>query len=193
MTKIIIQHGKLLEPFFNFYVKNSPDVKGSGWKEWIPPEKEKVDEKIQAYKNIWIKYEEKIIGGICSALDLSFDRDIIDVFVVAGINRDMSNPIIISSHKGTKNFVVSLTHELTHRLLASNKNSFKIDNSFLLIKGNTDTINSHILIFSVLRKIFENEPEMFKIIAPNKSEDYIKAYELSEPYENILKYFRENK
>jgi len=41
MTKIKIQHGKLLEPFFNFYVKNSPDVKGSGWKEWIPLDKEK--------------------------------------------------------------------------------------------------------------------------------------------------------
>lgn len=192
MTKINIQHCKSLEPFLNFYVQNSPDVKGSGWKEWVPPDKEKIEKRIQDYKDIWAKYEEKVLNGICSALDLSFNEDI-DVYIVAGINRNMSNPLIISSHKGPKNFLVALTHELTHRLLASNKNSFKIDNSFLLIKGNTDTINSHILIFSVLRQIFRKDPEILKIISNLKSEDYKKAYDLSEPYEDILKFFRDNK
>src|SRR3990167_2353778 len=97
IPKIIIQHGKLLEPFFNFYVQNSPDVKGSGWKEWIPPDKEKLEKRIQAYKDIWAKYEEKILNEICSALELSFKGDI-DVYIVAGVNRSMSNPMIISSH-----------------------------------------------------------------------------------------------
>jgi len=189
MIKITIQHGKLLEPFFNFYVQNSPDVKGSGWKEWASPDKEKLGKRIQAYKDIWAKYEEKVLNGIYSALDLSLKENI-DVYIVAGINRDMSSPVIISSHHSLNKFVVTLAHELIHRLLASNKDSFKINNSFLSIKGNNDTINSHVLIFSVLRKIFEDEPEMFKMITPDRNEDYIKAYELSEPYEEILRYFR---
>lgn len=191
MTKVIIQHGKLLEPFFNFYVQNSPDVKGSGWKEWVSPDKEKVEERIKSYKDIWDKYEEKVINGICSALDLSFKEDI-NVYIVAGINRSMSNPVIISSHKGPKNFIVSLAHELVHRLLASNKELFKINNNFLLIKGDNDTINSHILVFSVLRQIFGEDPEIFKVVISGiKSDDYKKAYELSEPYEKILKFFRD--
>lgn len=173
MTKVIIQHSKLLEPFFNFYVQNSPDVKGSGWKEWIPPDKEKMEGRIQDYKDIWSQYEEKVLNGICSVLGLSFDRDIIDVFVVAGLNRSMSNPIVIKSGYGSKNFIVGITHELTHRLLASNKDLFKINNTFLFIKGDNDIVNSHILIFAVI-----------------KDENYRKAFELSLPYEKILEFFR---
>src|SRR3989344_494600 len=87
MIKVSIQHSKLLEPFFNFYVKNSPDVKGSGWKEWVPPDKEKLDKRIEAYKDIWGKYEKKVLNGICSVLNLSFKEDI-NVYIVAVVNRD---------------------------------------------------------------------------------------------------------
>lgn len=191
MIKINIQHGKLLEPFLNFYVQNSPDVKGLGWNEWTPPVKEEMEKRIEVYKDIWAKYEEKVLSGICSALDLSFDRDIIDVFIVAGINRSMSNPLIIKSGYNPSNFIIVITHELTHRLLASNKDLFKINNDFLFIKGDNNTVNSHILIFSVLRKIFENEPEMLKIIADIKHDkNYMKAFELSKSYKKILKFFR---
>lgn len=190
MTKINIQHGKLLEPFFNFYVKNSPDVKGSGWKEWIPPDKEKVEKRIQAYKDIWAKYEEKVLNGICSALDLSF-KGYVDVYIVAGINRDMSNPMIISSHHSPSKFVVTIAHELVHRIFRGEDFKFS---KILLNKTDNKNINNHILVFAVLRKIFEDEPEILKIVADIKyDEDYIKAYELSESYEEILKFFRDNK
>jgi hypothetical protein len=190
MTKITIQHGKLLEPFFNFYVQNSPDVKGSGWKEWVPPDKEKLDKRIQAYKDIWTKYEEKVLNGICSALDLSFKEDI-DVYIVAGVNRDMSNPMIISSHHLPEKFVVIFAHELVHRIFKGEDFKFS---KILLNKTDNKTVNDHILVFSVLRKIFEEEPEMLKIVADIKyNEDYKKAYKLSELYEDILKFFRDNK
>lgn len=190
MVKIHIQHGKLLEPFFNFYVKNSPDVKGSGWKEWIPPEKEKMEERIQSYKDIWIKYEEKVLNGICSALDLYFKRDI-DVYIVAGVNRNMSNPLIISSHKDSKNFIVTLAHELVHKIFKDEDFKFS---KILLNKTDNKVVNNHILVYAVLRKIFKDEPEMLKIVADIRyDENYKKAYEMSEPYEEVLKYFRENK
>jgi hypothetical protein len=188
MVKVTIQHGKLLEPFFKFYVQNSPDVKGSGWKEWVPPDKEKLEKRMQAYKDIWAKYEEKVLNGICSALDLSFEENI-DVYIVAGVNRDMSNPLIISSHKGPNNFLVSITHELVHRIFKGKDFKFS---KILLNKTDNKIVNGHILVYAVLRKIFENEPDVLKIVADIKDGDYIKAYELSESYEEILKYFRDN-
>ena len=191
MTKVVIQHGKLLEPFFNFYVKNSPDVKGSGWKEWVPPDKEKLEKRIEAYKEIWSRYEEKILDGICSALDLSFDRDIIDVFIVAGVNRSMSNPIIIGSQNSPENFIVALAHEFVHRIFKGKDFKFS---KILLNKTDNKNTNNHVLVFAVLRKVFEDEPDMLKIIADIKyDENYKKAYELSESYEEILKFFRNNK
>ena len=190
MIKINIQHGKLLEPFCNFYVKNSPDVKGSGWKEWIPSSKEEIDKRIETYKNIWTKYEDKILNGISSALNLLFKEDL-DVYIVAGINRNMSNPIIISSHHSPEKFLVSLAHELVHKIFKGEDFKF---NEILLNKTNNKTTNNHTLVFAVLRKIFENESNIIKIVADvGHDEDYKKAFELSESYEEILKFFRDNK
>lgn len=190
MPKIFIQHGKLLEPFFNFYVKNSPDVKGAGWKEWTPPDKEKLEKRIQAYRDIWSKYEDKVTDGISSALDMQFKRDI-PVYIVAGVNRSMSNPLIISSHHSPEQFVVYLAHELVHRIFEGEDLSFS---KILLNKTDNKTVNNHIIVYAVLRKIFEDEPEIMKIVADIKyDENYQKAFELSEPYEEILEFFRKNK
>jgi len=190
MVKINIQHGKLLEPFFNFYVQNSSDVKGLGWNGWTPPDKEKVKKRIEAYKNVWVKYEEKILNGICSALDLSFKEDI-DVYIIAGINRSMSNPMIISSHHLPNKFITILAHELVHRIFKNEDFKFS---KILLNKTENKNINNHILVYAVLRKIFEDEPEILKIVEDIKHNDeYKKALELSEPYEDILKFFRDNK
>jgi MoxR-like ATPase len=66
--------------------------------------------------------------------------------------------------------------------------------SEVLNKTDNKTVNDHILIYAILRKIFKDEPEMLKIVADIKyDEDYKKAHELSEPYEDILKFFRNNK
>ena len=122
-------------------------------------------------------------------MDLSF-RENIDVYVVAGVNRDMSNPLVISSHKGPKNFLVSLTHELTHKIFKGTDFKFS---KILLNKTDDRVVNGHILVYATLRKIFENEPEMLKIVSSDKDEKYKKAYELSENYEKILNFFKENK
>lgn len=190
MPKIFIQHGKLLEPFFNFYVKNSPDVKGAGWKEWTPPDKEKLEKRIQAYRDIWGKYENRVLGGVCDALGMRFKTDI-SVYIVAGINRSMSNPLIISSHHSPGQFVVYLAHELVHRIFEGEDLSFS---KILLNKTDNKVVNNHIIVYAVLRKIFKDEPEIMKIVADIKyDENYQKAFELSEPYEETLEFFRKNK
>jgi len=189
MIKINIQHSKSLEPFFNFYVQNSPDVISPNWKKWISPDKEELEKRIGAYKNIWSKYEEKILSGISSALDLSFKKDV-DVYIVAGVNRSMSNPVVISSHHSLDKFVIELAHELTHRIFEGT--NFKFD-KILLNKTANKIVNNHVLVYAVLRKMFENESEMLKFIAPEFNENYLEAYKLSENYEDVLKYFRDNK
>lgn len=188
MSKINIRHGKLLEPFFNFYVKNSPTVRG--WVKWVSPTENHIEEKIRLYKEIWSKYEKNVLDGIYSCLGLPLNENT-NVYIVAGINRDMSDPVIISAHKGPKNFLISLTHELIHRTLSSNKNLFVINNDSLLIQGDDKTVNSHILVFSALRKIFEKDQELLEVIANSAKEgSYKKAYEISGDYENILEFFR---
>ncbi len=191
MTKINIQHGKLLEPIFQFYHKESDDpglVKG-GWNSWVPPTEDKIIERIIKFKEIWSKYEENIISIICSSLGLRFNGDI-DVYVVSGLSRSMSNPLIIGSQHSPDNFVVQLAHELVHRILSSNKEQYKINNEFLMLRGDSDAVNSHIIVYSMLRKVFEGDEEMMKLVEPTKNEAYKKAYELSASYEEILNYFR---
>lgn len=63
--KIIIKYGKLLDPIFIFYCQNNPDLKARGWNDWVPPAQEDVLKKIEDYKKEWLKYETKILKGIC--------------------------------------------------------------------------------------------------------------------------------
>src|SRR3989344_9341864 len=186
--KINIKHAKCLEPFLNFYVKNSPDVKGKGWKEWEVPTLEKIEERIEKYKEAWVKYEDKVLRGISDALNLEWKKDI-DVYVVAGLDRSFSNPIVIGSQHLPVKFILELTEELTHRIFEGEDFKFS---KILLNKTDNKVTNNHILIYAVIRKIFENEPEILKLLAYIKNEDYKKAYDLSENYDEILKYFRDN-
>jgi hypothetical protein len=102
----------------------------------------------------------------------------------------MSNPIVIGSQHSPDKFVIELAHELMHRIFEYTDFKF---NKILLNKTDTKIINNHIIVYAVLRKIFQDEPKMFKLIAPVFRKEYKKAYELSENYEEILKFFRDNK
>lgn len=184
--KINIIHAKKLEPTFNFYVKNSPNVKGEGWKEWNPPSEEVVVERIKAYQEIWDKYETKILAGIQSALNLDFKNDI-EVSVVAGTNRSTSYPIVISSHHSPRKFIVELAHELIHRIFEGT--DFKFD-AVLEVRTHNKVIDNHVLVYAVLRQIFANEPKFMEIISNIKNPDYLKAFEMSENYAHVLNYFR---
>jgi hypothetical protein len=189
MIKINIQRSRSLEPFFNFYVKNSPDVIDPEWKTQILPSDEEISKKIEAYRNIWFKYQDKVLNGICSALDLNF-KDNIEVYIVSGSNRSMSNPVVIGSQHSPNKFVVEITHELIHRIFEGTDFKFS---KILLNKTDKRIVNNHILVYAILRKIFHDEPEIFKLVVPTIIEDYKMAYNLSESYEEILKFFRDNK
>jgi len=182
--RIIIQYGRLIDPVFTFYCQNNPDLKKFGWDKWTPPSIEDIKKRIDAYKKEWSKYD--IVKDISNCLNLSFKRDVIDVFVVSGISRDSSHPIIIKSSHDPKAFVAALAHELVHVILTTNKIKKVTFDS-----NEPDTTNNHVRVFAVLKEVLSEELWSIAIKPKSKypSRDYARALELSEQIgsKNIIK------
>lgn len=175
LPNIIIQYGRLIDPVFIFYCKNNPELKKRGWNDWTPPSKEELDRRIKAYREEWNKYN--IVEDISKVLNLSFKRDVIDVFIVSGISRASSHPIIIKSGFRPKRFVVTLAHELVHRILTINKIP-----KVIFDEKESDTTNNHVIVYAVLKKILNDEMWNITIKPVSKypSEEYVKAREIAE-------------
>lgn len=170
--EILIKHGRLIDHVFIFYCQNSPDLKKSGWNDWIPPTKENLDKRIKVYKEEWTKYN--IVKDISKLLGISFERNIIDVHIVSGVSRATSHPIILKSGFKPKEFVVTLAHELIHVILTDNKIK-----KIVFDEKASKTTNNHVIVFAVLKKILDQELWDIEVRA-TKSPDYLKALELSE-------------
>lgn len=184
---ITFKHAKSLESFLSFYVKNSPNL-DKKWKDWEPPTD--IEARIIAFKEFWAKYETKVVYGIEEALNLKFERDI-DVYFVAGVNKAMSDPLILRASKNHKFILLKLTHELIHRIFEGT--DFKFPKILLNRTGN-NIVDNHIIVYAVMRHVFKDDPQLIeRIMEDNFHPNYIKAFELSKNYEEILKYFRDNK
>lgn len=170
--KILIQYGRLIDPVFIFYCQNNPELKERGWNEWAPPSKEDLDKKIKNYREEWSKHD--IVRQLSKTLGLSFKRNIIDVFIVSGISRASSHPIIIKSGFKPKEFVITLAHELIHVILTDNKIQ-----KVIYDKTKSDAVNNHVIVYAVLKKILDKELWDIEVKATT-SADYLEALELSE-------------
>lgn len=187
MPKIRIKYNRFLDPIFTFYCKNNPELKERGWNDWIPPEKEKVLERVKNYKEEWAKYENVILSRMCEILGLDFKRNIIDVHIVSGNSRQFSNPIIIKSGFSPDEFVDVLTHELIHVLFQDNIDIFPtkiLDEMFL---NESKTTKNHIITHAVLKFIYLDILRDFSRLERNilnskkhSSSDYARAWEIVE-------------
>lgn len=179
--KINIQHGRLIDPVFIFYCQNNPDLKKLGWNDWTPPTEEELKRRIKIYKEEWRKYN--IVRDLYKTLGLSFKRNVIDVFIVSGISRASSHPIIIKSGFKPKEFVTTLAHELIHVILTENKIKRVVYN-----KKESDTVNNHVIVFAVLKKILDQELWGIQV-KMTRSRDYLKALQISEEIgvDNVIK------
>ena len=182
--KVIIQYGRLIDPFFIFYCQNYPDANKFGWDKWVPPTREQIDKKIAMYKEEWGKYD--MAKKICDCFGMSFGRDVIDVFIVSGIPRECSHPLIIRSGLEPKQFVVGLTHELIHRILTTNKIQ-----RVVFDKKESGVTNNHVVVYAVLKKILDEELWNIAIrpVSTYPSKEYSRARELSEQIgpDNVIK------
>ncbi|MEX0910378.1 MAG: hypothetical protein WDZ73_01335 [Candidatus Paceibacterota bacterium] len=170
--KIRIKYGKLLDPFLKVYVES----KYNGYKF---PSEEEVKRKVKLFRGIWEKYDYKFFNGL-DKLGLSFKRNLIEVFIVSAVNRDMSSPLIIRSRYNEEEFINVLIHELLHVLLADNeiKPTFKFGDE-------TMSTQNHVYVFALMTYLFKDIfKEEYRLITERqkssafKNEDYFKAWNI---------------
>ena len=155
IPKIKILYNGLIDPIFIFYCQNNPELKKRGWNDWVPPSKEEILRRIKAYKEEWEKYEEKILTAMTEILSLEFINQVIDVNIVSGLSRAMSNPIIIKSGFSPSEFVDVLAHELIHKLFQDNVDIYPWKILQEMFPNEKDkTVLNHIITNAVLMYIF---------------------------------------
>ena len=187
LPKIRIKYNRFLDPIFTFYCKNNPELKERGWNDWIPPEKEKILERVKNYKEEWTKYENIILSKICNLLSLNFKRNIIDAHIVSGNSRQFSDPIVIKSGFSPDEFVDVLTHELLHVLFQDNIDIFPTKILDEMFPDESKTAKNHIITHAVLKFLYidtlkESNRLERNILNSKKhsSSDYTRAWEIVE-------------
>ncbi|MBU6431522.1 hypothetical protein KGQ29_04070, partial [Patescibacteria group bacterium] len=150
LPKIRIKYNKFLDPIFKTYIKSNPK-----WKDWVEPTEAEVKDRVKKYKKEWVKYEKKILEGICELLDLNFSQNIIDVHIVSGNDRQFSNPVVIKSGFKLDEFIESLIHELIHRLFSDNVQNVIAGKIFLeMFPDENELTRNHIITHAVLKFIY---------------------------------------
>ena len=191
--EIKIFYSRLIDPFFIGY--NKTYHKG-GWDKWVAPSQEKVLAKTKELRELWRKEETRILTAVCKITELEFKRNIIDVHIVSGSPRDMSNPLIISAHNPKEDFISTLTHELIHKLFSDNirvrekvyPNIFKD-----MFPDEKATTQNHIIVHAILKYVYldilKNEKRLENNIKHSeRTVDYKKAWEIveEEGYLNLI-------
>lgn len=195
IPEINIIYGKFLDPIFIEYLKSVP-----GWKDWTPPETKFVKEKIEIYKKEWSEYGYKNLEEICNLLNLNFRRDVIDVYIVSGNNRQFSDPIVIRCEFKPKYFVDFLTHELIHRLFQINSDKFPYSTLKEMFPNESKTTRNHIFVHAILKYIYldvlNDKSRLERNIERSKehnTDEYTKAWEIvdKEGYKNLINKLKE--
>lgn len=196
LPKIRIKYNRFLDPVFKAYIKSNPK-----WKDWIEPTEAEVKDRVKKYKEVWAKYGNKILEGICEALGLNFSQNIIDVHIVSGNDRQFSNPVVIKSGFKANEFIESLTHELIHRLFSDNIQNIVASKIFLeMFPGENELVRNHIITHATLKFIYldvlkdkEKLEENIERSSKSSFPEYSKAWETVEEkgYINLIKDFKE--
>ncbi len=192
--EIKIFYSRLVDPFFIGYNKQ---YKKNGWDKWVAPSQEEILTKTKELRKLWKEKEVEILTAIYEVTGLQFRRNMIDVHIISGSPRDMSRPLIISSHKPKEDFIGTLTHELIHKLFSDNK----INKSFFTKMFPEETINTqnHIIVHAILKYLYidilKNEEKLKNNLEKSKkhpNSDYSKAWEIVEEkgYLNLIEKFK---
>lgn len=144
-----------------------------------------LDGKVKEFTEAWRQYEQKILGGMCEALDLEFRQNIIDMYV-APFQQSFSEPMVIASRTPADRAASVIAHEVLHRLLTDNT---KVQPDDLLANDWWDMFGKehsfvtvvHIPVHALLKHLFLdilNEPELLKRdIDEQESNDYRLAWQ----------------
>jgi hypothetical protein len=167
------------------------------------PSYSKMDKRTQRLHKTWNAEEKKIIRGMQKIAGLNFYQNLIDVYIVAGLEHAFSDPMVIGTRytKGEK-FVDVLTHELLHRLITDNtqnKNGGFWPHK-LFPKIEDHRVITHILVHALHKELYLKvlkRPDRLRadIKECQQWPSYREAWNIVEKEGslNIIKKFRESK
>jgi len=78
-----------------------------------------MEKRVAEYEKAWQTHEKQILTHLCDMLDLTYRQNIIDVYIAPWFHA-FSDPLVIGVTQEPDEFIDTLTHELTHRLLTDN-------------------------------------------------------------------------
>lgn len=192
--KIIIRYNRFLDPLCITYVKADPryvDIE--------IPSKELVLQRVETYKEVWNMHGLQIVEELQSVLGLLFQRNIIDVHIVSVIQQEFSRPIVIKSRLSPDEFIMTLTHELIHRIQAENSNIVLPEITKKMFPNESSTTRNHVLVHAVLTYIYLEVLKKEKLLLENKNKsekhnttDYTRAWEIVEEigYKDVISMFK---
>lgn len=161
MPTINIRYGKLIDPFFKGFIAH----KYPGF-EFLTDEQ--VQTQIALYKTAYKERGVALIEQMLLYTGLSFQRNVIDCFIVTATNRDMSAPLIIRARYTANEFLEALLHELAHILITDNGKKLNLK------LHENKTIENHIPVYAIMRQLgFTTEPT---------AADYKEAFRLSKEF-----------
>jgi hypothetical protein len=138
------------------------------------------------YEDWWRPYNDRILQGLCDILSLAYRPNVIDVYVAPWFNA-ISLPLVVGpAFKTQDEFIVTLAHELTHRLLADNTTTDYFYNptpDWEASFGSHHAVNCliHIPIHACLKQLYIDvlkRPELVELDqqAVKDSPDYVAAW-----------------
>lgn len=161
MPTINIRHGKLIDPFFKGFI-------AAKYPDFVFLTEEHVLAQIALYKTAYQERGAALVEQMLAYTGLTFQRNIIDCFIVTATDRDMSAPLIIRARYTADEFLEVLLHELAHILMTDNGTKLNLN------LHENKTIENHIPVYAIMRHLgFTTEPT---------SVEYREAYRLSEGF-----------
>ena len=121
---------------------------------------EEYEEIAQSYRDYWAPYEKKVLKAMHDVVGLDYRTNVIDVYVAPWFYA-FSDPLVIGVVFDTQQeLVVTLTHELLHRLFMDNRTSddtHTVEHWERLFGKHEFVTLVHIPVYAMMHAIFIDE------------------------------------
>ncbi len=149
------------------------------------------------YHDWWVLVGPQLVAAMAKTMELEFAQSTIDVYVVPWFNA-ISDPLIIGpAFQSPDEIIVTVTHELLHRLLTENtKTDYTYDylSGWRELYGDHDmNVLIHIPVHAIMKKLFTEDLQRSELVELDKqlvkdNQDYVDAWAYVEEhgYEQII-------
>lgn len=153
-----------------------------------------LDKIVKIYQRAWKKQEKPILKALQDVTRLAFAQNFIDVYIDNPTRHSaISNPMIIGGGLSPIDFVLTLTHELIHRLTSDNTSQVNWHWEIQKLYPNEEVlVANHIMVHAILEAIFSKQIISRDIKHCAKFPAYKRAWEIVKEigYKDIINHFR---